>query len=56
MVHADDCNFITELEQKKERIYQKAKTILTNKNVLVKIQPSKERKEKQKKNGETSSS
>ena len=33
MVYPDDWNFITELDQKKERIYQKAKTIL--KNLLV---------------------
>ena len=31
MVYPDDWNFITELDQKKERIYQKAKTILTKK-------------------------
>ena len=30
MVYPDDWNFITELDQKKERIYQKAKTILKN--------------------------
>ena len=35
MVYPDDWNFITELDQKKERIYQKAKTILTKKNLLV---------------------
>ena len=35
MVKADDCNFMTEFEQKKERIHQKTKTILTNKNLLV---------------------
>ena len=35
MVYADDCDFIRELAQKKERIYQKAKTILANKNPLV---------------------
>ena len=29
-MNTDDCNFMTELEQKKERIYQKAKTILAN--------------------------
>ena len=29
--YGDDWDFITELEQKKESIYQKAKTILTNK-------------------------
>ena len=33
IMYAYDCYFITELEQKKERIYQKAKTILTNKNL-----------------------
>ena len=32
-MNTDDCNFMTELEQKKERIYQKAKTILANKNL-----------------------
>ena len=35
MVYAYDCDFITELKQKKERIYQKAKAILKNKNLLV---------------------
>ena len=35
IVNADDWDFITELEQKKERINQKAKTILTNKNLPV---------------------
>ena len=35
MVYADDCNFITELDQKKKRVYQKVKTIQTNKNLLV---------------------
>ena len=35
MVYPDDWNFITELDQKKERLYQKAKTILTKKNLLV---------------------
>ena len=35
IVHADDWHLITELNQKKERIYQKAKTISTNKNLLV---------------------
>ena len=35
MVYADDCDFITELDQKKKRIYQKVKTIQTNKNLLV---------------------
>ena len=35
MVYPDDWNVITELDQKKERIYQKAKTILTKKNLLV---------------------
>ena len=31
IVYDDDWDFITELEQKKESIYQKAKTILANK-------------------------
>ena len=35
MLYADDCDFMRELEQKKERVYQKAMTILTNKNLLV---------------------
>ena len=35
LVYANDCNFITDLDRKRERIYQKAKTILTNKNLLV---------------------
>ena len=35
MVYADDCDFIREFEQKKKRIYQKAKTILKNKSLLV---------------------
>ena len=34
-VYGDDCDFITELYQKKESMYQKANTILTNKNLLV---------------------
>ena len=34
-VYGDDCDFITELYQKNESTYQKAKTILTNKNPLV---------------------
>ena len=35
IVYDDDWDFITELEQKKESIYQKAKTTLANKNLLV---------------------
>ena len=35
MVYADHWDFITELDLKKERIYIKAKTIQTNKNLLV---------------------
>ena len=31
LVYADDCDFITEADQKKERIYQNAKVILKNK-------------------------
>ena len=57
MLYADDCNFITELEQKWERIYQKAKTILTNKNVLVNEDKTEntaiKRQVIEKKNGET---
>ena len=34
-MYADDCDFITELNQKKEKIYPKEKTILTNKNLPV---------------------
>ena len=49
IIYGDDWDFITELEQKKESIYQKAKTILANKQkywsmkIKLKIQPSKER-------------
>ena len=31
IIYGDDWHFVTELEQKKESIYQKAKTILANK-------------------------
>ena len=31
IIYGDDWDFITELKQKKESIYQKAKTILANK-------------------------
>ena len=34
MMYVDDCDFLTESEQKKQRIYQKTKFILTN-NLLV---------------------
>ena len=35
IVHADDCDFITEIEKTKDKIYVKAKEIMTSKNLLV---------------------
>ena len=35
IVHADDCDFITEIEKTKDKIYVKAKEIMTCKNLLV---------------------
>ena len=36
IVYADDCDFITEIEKTKDKIYQKAKEIMKTKNLLVK--------------------
>ena len=35
-VYVDDCDFITEIEKTKDKIYQKAKEVMKSKNVLVK--------------------
>ena len=35
IVYADDCDFITEMEKTKDKIYEKAKEIMTSKNLLV---------------------
>ena len=35
IVHADDCDFITEMEKTKDKIYEKAKEIMTSKTLLV---------------------
>ena len=35
IVHDDDCDFITEMEKRKDKIYEKAKKIMTSKNLLV---------------------
>ena len=35
IVHADDCDFITEIEKIKDKIYEKAKEIMKNKTLLV---------------------
>ena len=57
IVHADDCDFITEIEKTKDKIYVKAKEIMTSKNLLVNkerlnIPPWKEGQKKRKENGE----
>ena len=36
IVYADDCDFITEIEKTKDKIYEKAKEIMKSKNLLVK--------------------
>ena len=33
IVYADDCDFITEIEKTKDKIYEKAKEIMTSKNL-----------------------
>ena len=48
-MNADDCNFITELEQKKERIHQKQRPYQKTKiyramKTKLKIQPSNKKK------------
>ena len=35
IVYADDCDFITEMEKTKNKIYEKSKEIMTSKNLLV---------------------
>ena len=35
IVYADDCDFITEIEKTKDKIYEKAKEIMKSKNLLV---------------------
>ena len=35
IVYADDCDFITEIEKTKDKIYEKAKEIVKNKTLLV---------------------
>ena len=35
IVYADDCDFITEIEKTKDKIYVKTKEIMTSKNLLV---------------------
>ena len=35
IVYADDCDFITEIKKTKHKIYEKAKEIMTSKNLLV---------------------
>ena len=35
IVYADDCDFITEIEKTKDKIYEKAKEIAKNKTLLV---------------------
>ena len=35
IVYADDCDFITEIEQTKDEVYEKAKEIMKSKNLLV---------------------
>ena len=35
IVYVDDCDFITEIEKTKDKIYEKAKKIMKNKNLLV---------------------
>ena len=35
IVYVDDCDFITEIEKTKDKIYEKAKEIMTSKNLLV---------------------
>ena len=34
IVYVDDCDFITEIEKTKDKIYEKAKKIMKNKNLL----------------------
>ena len=35
IVYADDCDFITEMEKTKNKIYEKSKETMTSKNLLV---------------------
>ena len=35
IMYVDDCDFITEIKKTKEKIYEKAKEIMTSKNLLV---------------------
>ena len=35
IVYANDCDFITEMEMTKDKIYEKAKETMTSKNLLV---------------------
>ena len=35
IVHADDCDFVTEIEKTKHKIYEKVKEIMKSKNLLV---------------------
>ena len=37
-MYADDCDFITEIEKTKDKIYEKAKEIMKSKNLLVRVE------------------